>query len=103
MLSGRRNLDFYDLTTEQVKEMLLTYGPVVVSIASSGWSQYSSGVFKCDPDKQVDHAVLAVGWTDNAWIIKNQWGSRWGEGGYIDISMQADFNCKMGESVHAIW
>lgn len=36
----------------------------------------------------VDHDVLIVGWDDTigAWIIKNSWGSRWGDAGSIKLA-----------------
>lgn len=49
---------------------------------------------------KTNHAVLLVGWDDNypkenfvktpsrdgAWIIKNSWGEKWGDGGYFYVS-----------------
>lgn len=33
----------------------------------------------------VNHAMLIVGYTKDAWILKNWWGSRWGEDGYMRL------------------
>ena len=39
----------------------LMQGPVGITVAASGWSSYSSGVFNdCDPT--VNHAVLLMGY-----------------------------------------
>lgn len=48
----------------------------------------------------MDHAVLLVGYTADYWIIKNQWGSRFGINGYIHISRNRSVNCKIGWSAH---
>jgi len=54
---------------------------------------YSSGILnttKCPTS--IDHAVAMVGWgTDSAtgqdyWIVRNSWGTGWGEAGYIRIA-----------------
>lgn len=39
---------------------------------------------KC-PSAKVNHAILVIGYTEDAWIIKNWWGKRWGEDGYMRI------------------
>ena len=73
--------------------------PVSVAVASSAgdFYFYKSGVFdspKCGV--AINHAVLLVGYgTDQAsgkdyWIIKNSWGAKWGDSGYIKI--QKDMN-----------
>lgn len=68
--------------------------PISIAINSNSLAfyQYKSGVLdtdKCGP--RVNHAVNIVGFgTDQAtgkpyWIIKNSWGSGWGENGFIRI------------------
>lgn len=36
----------------------------------------------------MDHDVVIVGYTENAWIIRNSWGVGWGEGGYMRIKRE---------------
>ncbi len=65
---------------------MLQNGPVPVSISASGWENYAGGIYSCTKDAIVNHAVLVVGFTDKYWIVKNQWGTFWGESGYIKIN-----------------
>ena len=86
-------------SADALKEALQN-GPVSVYIEADQWSfqMYSSGVYDnsdCFADGQIDHAVLAVGYTKDAWIVKNSWGTSWGEKGYIQIS-SADTTDKNG-------
>lgn len=82
---------------------LLQSGPVAISISSSNWQSYGSGVFRCSTTAGVDHAVLLVGYTDSYWIVKNQWGTNWGESGYIRITRDSSQNCKIGTSAFTLW
>lgn len=70
-----------------------TIGPIAISVAAS-WTFYSGGIFNGDCGWIVDHAVQLVGYgSDNGkgyWIVRNSWGSGWGESGYIRISREAD-------------
>ena len=62
-----------------------TNGPLAIVVDASAWSSYTGGVLSNCGQGQVDHAVLAVGFTDSYWIVKNSWGPSWGESGYIRL------------------
>jgi len=75
-----------------LQQMVGTVGPVSVCVdAGDGcdWSAYQSGIFN-EPGcyVQTDHAVLAVGYSTSGgyWIVKNSWGTSWGESGYIRLA-----------------
>ena len=58
--------------------------PVAITVDANNWQLYSSGIFT-NCQNSLDHAVLLVGYTANAWIVKNSWGPSWGENGYIRL------------------
>eukprot|EP00727_Mastigamoeba_balamuthi_P005622 m51a1_g168 putative cysteine proteinase rd19a-like (3682) ;mRNA; r:545786-559930 len=66
---------------------LVTYGSLGVSLNADLLKSYSSGVITGTAacDKAVNHAVVIVGYTSDHWIVKNSWGSWWGEHGYFRI------------------
>ncbi|XP_044262267.1 procathepsin L-like [Tribolium madens] len=75
-------------------------GPVSVAIDATQELQfYSGGVFSdrsCDP-QALNHGVLAVGYGSESgsdyWIIKNSWGSSWGEAGYFRLVRNYNNHC----------
>lgn len=87
-------------STDAIKQAIMTYGPVSVSIAVTGaFGGYTGGVFNVDdPQAPINHAVTLVGWDDNqgtngVWFLRNSWGPGWGEGGYMRIEYRC---CKVG-------
>jgi cathepsin L len=65
-------------------------GPVAVSVAADAWFNYESGIFNnCGKDAIIDHAVVALGYGEEAghkyWVIQNSWGQDWGENGHIRL------------------
>jgi len=65
--------------------------PVAVGIqASQGtFMYYHSGVISSGCGTNLDHAVLVVGYGEEAgkpyWLVKNTWGAYWGEKGFVKI------------------
>jgi len=58
------------------------------------FQNYKSGVLNGNCGTDLDHGVLAVGYgTDSVygdyWKVKNSWGPKWGEQGYIRIAIVA--------------
>jgi len=58
---------------------------VAVDAGARGWQTYKSGVFDITCGKNLNHAILAVGYGSNYYIVKNSWGASWGESGYVRI------------------
>ncbi len=76
-------------------------GPVSVAIEADTkvFQFYKSGVItdsSCGTN--LDHGVLVVGYgtegTTDYWIVKNSWGSSWGENGYVRIQKTSSTNSK---------
>ena len=79
---------------EQALKNAVANQPVSVAIDASGsdFQFYKSGVFTGSCGTELDHGVTAVGYgvSDGTkyWLVKNSWGTEWGEEGYI--RMQRD-------------
>merc|ERR1711872_1049643 len=86
---------------EAVMTHLAEKGPLAVAVYASGWGGYGGGVYDgCSFDSNIalNHAVQLVGYgTDETegdyWIVRNSWGSSWGEGGYIRLQRQSTAQC----------
>jgi len=75
-------------------------GPVSVCVDASTWYSYTGGVMTSCP-QDIDHCVQAVGYanygeTGAYWIVRNQWGTGWGMGGFIYIAIGQDL-CAIGD------
>jgi len=75
---------------DDIKNALYAYGPVIATMyVYNDFYYYRSGVYSYTSGSYVGaHAVLAVGYDDTlqAFIVKNSWGSGWGEAGYFMIA-----------------
>lgn len=80
-------------------EALALHGPLATSVASDTWGDYESGVLQNNYSswqsnvswQQINHDVQMVGYgfdfdlNVNYWIIRNSWGTNYGEQGYIRL------------------
>merc|ERR1712224_895948 len=78
-------------STADLKSALMT-GPVSVAIEADqmAFQMYSGGVPSSGCGTNLDHGVLAVGYTAGAFKVKNSWGSSWGASGYLQISTEGN-------------
>jgi C1A family cysteine protease len=75
---------------DSLRNAIYAYGPVVATMyVYNDFYSYRSGVYSYTAGSYVGaHAVLVVGYDDvqQAFIVKNSWGSGWGEAGYFMIA-----------------
>jgi len=74
-------------STNSLKSAIQT-GPVSVAIEADqmAFQLYSGGILSSGCGTNLDHGVLAVGYGEGYFKVKNSWGSSWGENGYLQIS-----------------
>jgi C1A family cysteine protease len=92
--------------TEVLKQYIYDHGPVITSMYADpgeGFDGSYNGSFTFNysaPGSSTNHLVLIVGWSDNlppvqgggpadGWIVKNSWGTGWGDAGYFYITYGA--------------
>lgn len=73
----------------QMRAWSSTNGPISIQVDGSSFQSYKSGIMTDCTSRGIDHAVLIVGYGEESgtsyWIIKNSWGTDWGENGYIRV------------------
>ena len=86
-----------------IKKAILNYGAVSIAYASSKSEPYfneETSAHYTNESLPMEHAVAVIGWDDNysadnflitppgdgAWIVKNSWGTEWGDEGYFYLS-----------------
>jgi C1A family cysteine protease len=92
-LSGQRyKIDGEDwLPTDEnfIANTVYANGPVVINIdCPPALQHYTGGIFSmdattCHNQRLGAHAPVIVGYGSDYWIIKNSWGTWWGESGYF--------------------
>ncbi|RAP49508.1 MAG: hypothetical protein BZ138_07575, partial [Methanosphaera sp. rholeuAM270] len=96
---------YNDTNISTYKEALIKYGAIALCVygASGGeeeeYNEETAASYTYEP-LGIDHGVVLVGWNDTfsrynfkvtppgdgAWILKNSWGTDWGDNGYYYVS-----------------
>ena len=89
-----------DLTRVRGEQAMVNHvlggGTLTASIDASTWGSYKRGVFtNCRSQLTINHAVQIVGVnvTGRYWILRNSWGSRWGDNGYMKLALVRTLVC----------
>ncbi|CAF3301378.1 unnamed protein product [Rotaria sp. Silwood2] len=90
---------------KKMAEVLTKYGPIFIGLDADSklFMFYEKGVLNIDNcptrPQDMDHALTIVGYGyDEAlktpyWLIKNSWGTKWGENGYLRLIKDAGNMC----------
>jgi len=92
---------FTDVQTGSVDALMSAVAQQPVSIAiqanQAAFQSYKSGVLTGRCGQRLDHGVLAAGYGQengiDYWLVKNSWGTSWGEQGYIKIERSSADLC----------
>jgi cathepsin F len=94
---------------DQLAAAVVKYGPLAIGINATPMQWYRGGIadpftMLCNPQR-LDHGVTIVGFGQEGdkkyWIIKNSWGTTWGEKGYYRI-IRGKGKCGLNTNVVAV-
>lgn len=103
------------LDNEVLKKAILEYGAVYSTMYwNVAYYQEKNSTYRCVSSLTANHAITLVGWDDSfdrnkftqvpsgdgAFIVKNSWGTDWGEEGYFYISY---YDPKLGYDENAVF
>jgi len=80
---------------QTMQNNLASWGPLSICVDAEPWQDYTGGVLMAsDCSNQLDHCVQLVGYDMTQatpfWIVRNSWGTDWGENGYIRLQYGQD-------------
>ena len=101
LLSGYNSIKAGD-ESSMGQAVLITSLAIAIQADQKQFQMYSSGVTDFDCGKNLDHAVTIEGYGNengkDYWLVRNSWGTSWGDKGYIKMARGKDL-CGLSQSV----
>jgi len=95
-VANSKVVDFVDVEPNSDVAMMTALYQQPISIAIEAdqreFQLYKSGIFTGQCGSKLDHGVLLVGYGPDYYLVKNSWGTSWGDGGYIKLGLGPEFN-----------
>ena len=78
----------------KMKHEIQEHGPIACMINAKPLLAYSEVITDASLSREPDHVVEVVGWEKKGeredWIVRNSWGTYWGDNGFFKIKIADD-------------
>ena len=90
-------------TEDTLKALVAEHGAVMTGVyVDNAFMEYKGGIYAGCSSGSPNHAVVVVGYGTESgtdfWLIKNSWGSGWGEKGYVRVKRGVKM-CGIGNEI----
>ena len=80
-------------SAQDIKQALMKYGPVLVSMPWAAKYKLKNGVYTVEGTAtRGSHCVFIYGWDERGWLVHNSWGNGWGQKGKFVVPFDFKWN-----------